>query len=165
MADITKYDDQIDTRDIAGRIEELADEKSDLTEAITEAKEELQRLEHVRLVSGTSDEDDAIAEAREAIETAESALAEWDGEDELSTLCSLADELDNCNSEWRDGVALIRYSYFVDYAQQLAEDIGAIDASASWPNNCIDWDRAARELGYDYSTVTFGDVDYYIRST
>lgn len=37
-----------------------------------------------------------------------------------------------------------------DFAQNLAEDIGAIDPKASWPNNCIDWEYAARELMYDY---------------
>jgi hypothetical protein len=34
-----------------------------------------------------------------------------------------------------------------DFAEQLAEDIGAIDwANLSWPMTCIDWDRAGREL-------------------
>lgn len=38
-----------------------------------------------------------------------------------------------------------------DFAQETAESIGAIDKEAGWPNNCIDWERAARELMYDYS--------------
>lgn len=41
-------------------------------------------------------------------------------------------------------------SPMVDFAQNLAEDIGAIDEDAAWPNNCIDWERAARELEGDY---------------
>jgi antirestriction protein len=36
-----------------------------------------------------------------------------------------------------------------DFAQQLAEDIGAIPADAQWPNNCIDWEQAARDLFMD----------------
>jgi antirestriction protein len=37
-----------------------------------------------------------------------------------------------------------------EFAQELAEEIGAVNHSASWPNNCIDWERAARDLMYDY---------------
>jgi hypothetical protein len=33
-----------------------------------------------------------------------------------------------------------------DYAAQLAEDLGAWDGSAAWPNSCIDWEAAWREL-------------------
>lgn len=42
------------------------------------------------------------------------------------------------------------YRSNVDFAQRFAEDIGAINDDATWPNDCIDWDRAARELMYDY---------------
>jgi len=40
----------------------------------------------------------------------------------------------------------------VDFAQDMAEQIGAIDKNASWPQTCIDWEFAARELMYDYAT-------------
>src|SRR6185437_14764703 len=59
---------------------------------------------------------------------------------------------------------MIAESYFVEYAQELAEDIGAIDSDARWPAYCIDWERAARDLAMDYSLVTFDGSDYYIRS-
>lgn len=38
-----------------------------------------------------------------------------------------------------------------DFAQQIAEEMGSLDKNAGWPNNCIDWEWAARELMYDYS--------------
>lgn len=38
-----------------------------------------------------------------------------------------------------------------DFAEQLAEDLGLINSDAQWPNNCIDWEQAAKELMYDYS--------------
>ena len=60
-------------------------------------------------------------------------------------------------------VTLIRDSYFKTYAMDLAEDIGAINFDATWPNNCIDWDKAARELRMDYTAVTFDGVDYWTR--
>jgi len=40
-----------------------------------------------------------------------------------------------------------------EFAQQLAEDTGALNDSASWPHYCIDWERAAHELSYDYSLL------------
>lgn len=37
------------------------------------------------------------------------------------------------------------------FAEDLAEQVGAIDKNASWPQTCIDWEQAAKELMYDYS--------------
>lgn len=37
-----------------------------------------------------------------------------------------------------------------DFAYSLAEDLGQLNEGATWPNNCIDWTRAARDLMYDY---------------
>jgi len=36
------------------------------------------------------------------------------------------------------------------FAEEFAEEVGAIDKNTSWPNTCIDRERAARELMYDY---------------
>ena len=47
-----------------------------------------------------------------------------------------------------NGVTVIPESCLKEYAQQLAEDIGEV-LSNRWPLNCIDWDRAARELSHD----------------
>lgn len=62
------------------------------------------------------------------------------------------------------GESLIRDSYFEEYAEQLADDIGAIDRNAKWPVNCIDWEKAARELQYDYTEVDFDGEAYWIRA-
>jgi antirestriction protein len=35
-----------------------------------------------------------------------------------------------------------------DYAQDLAEETGALPAEVRWPLSCIDWDHAWRELNY-----------------
>lgn len=59
---------------------------------------------------------------------------------------------------------MIAEGAFEDYARQLAEDIGAIDPNAAWPLGCIDWRRAASELAMDYTSVTYADDDYLIRS-
>lgn len=60
-------------------------------------------------------------------------------------------------------VTLIRDSYFEDYAEELAEDIGAINRDASWPLGCIDWAKAARELQMDYSSAEYDGVTYWYR--
>ena len=87
-----------------------------------------------------------------------------DDEDaELAALKALAEE-GEASPDWTYGETLIRESYFQEYAQQLAEDIGAIDPKATWPMNCIDWEQAAKELRYDYTTIDFDGVEYLIRS-
>ena len=86
-----------------------------------------------------------------------------DAVEELAALRGLEEEA--CGSpDWRYGGTLIREDYFQEYAQQLAEDIGAISGQERWPLTCIDWEQAARELQVDYSAVTFGEHTYYIRS-
>jgi antirestriction protein len=47
-----------------------------------------------------------------------------------------------------------------DFAQDMADQLGSVDENAAWPNNCIDWEYAARELMYDYFEVD----GYYFRS-
>jgi antirestriction protein len=59
---------------------------------------------------------------------------------------------------------MIPASDFTEYAQELAEDIGAIDPDAKWPVYCIDWERAARELKMDYTSVRVNGTTYYFRA-
>lgn len=94
--------------------------------------------------------------------------ADWstdcpDDASELAALIALQEEAEGY-SDWKHGATLIRDTCFEDYAQQIAEDVGAIDPSATWPLNCIDWERAARELRMDYTSVDFDGVTYWVRS-
>ena len=87
---------------------------------------------------------------------------------ELKTLTAFLEDLkgNGGDEQWEGDwypVTLIRDSHFRDYAEELAEDIGAINSDATWPNNCIDWDRAARELQVDYSSAEFEGVTYWYR--
>lgn len=82
---------------------------------------------------------------------------------ELKALTALASEASQCAADWEYGEALIRDSYFKEYAQELAEDCGLIPAKLEWPCRCIDWDQAAHELQMDYSAVEFDGVTYWIR--
>ena len=83
-------------------------------------------------------------------------------QDELEILEVLAEE---CNyGDWEYGATLIRDSYFKEYAQDLADDIGAIARNAVWPTTCIDWDQAADDLKQDYNCVDFDGVEYWLRA-
>lgn len=92
----------------------------------------------------------------------------WSDEDaqELQTLTDIMDDLKGYggDEQWRGDwypLTLIRESHFQDYAQELAEDIGAVNKNATWPNNCIDWEQAARELRMDYSYTEIDGVTYF----
>lgn len=64
---------------------------------------------------------------------------------------------------WGYGAQFIRQTYMKDYAIELAESMGAIKEGLQWPNNCIDWEQATKELEMDYMEVTFDDVIYNTR--
>ena len=134
----------LDTRELQERLEELEEmresyirDNSQNHESEEESEEEFTRL--------------SIEWSKDNVEEAE----------ELEELISLRDEI---GSEWKHGVTLIPEDDFEEYAKQLAEDLGMINESASWPNNCIDWERAARELQMDYSSTTFQGTEYLYRS-
>jgi hypothetical protein len=96
------------------------------------------------------------------------AARDWTGAQELADLIALMSELEGMggDEQWQGDwypVTLIRDSYFQTYAQKLAEDIGAVKADAQWPHTCIDWEQAARELRYDYSSVDIDGVTYWTR--
>ena len=86
-----------------------------------------------------------------------------DERDELDELIDLQEEGKDC-ADWQHGETLICDSYFKEYAQDLADELGLTNDNAGWPYTCIDWDQAARELQYDYSMIDFGDVTYWVRS-
>jgi hypothetical protein len=120
-----------------------------------------------------------VWERKEALETAQEQHEEGDQETdcptcdedaatELAELTQFFAEESQESEPYSRGEfnepTLILDSYFQEYAQELAEDIGAIDKDATWPNNCIDWEHACRELKYDYTSVTFGGYEYWVRS-
>jgi hypothetical protein len=85
-----------------------------------------------------------------------------DEKQELANLEALQEQAEGY-SEWQEGAQLIRDSYFEEYAQEFAGDIGAIGKDNQWPLYCIDWEKAARELQMDYTCVDFDGVEYWVR--
>ena len=98
----------------------------------------------------------------ERIKALEGDLLEDYEKDELANLRALTEEAEGY-SEWAFGVTLIREDCFEDYAREFAQDIGAISNDVDWPNTCIDWEWAARELRIDYTEVNFDGVGYLFR--
>lgn len=74
-----------------------------------------------------------------------------DENDELTRIQTFLDDVrgnggdHQWKGEWYPCGFVAEY-YFKEYAMDLAEDIGAINHEASWPNTCIDWNQAVREL-------------------
>ena len=83
--------------------------------------------------------------------------------DELLALETLCEDGEGATSDGIHGAQLIRDSYFETHAQEVAEECGMIDKNATWPNTCIDWEKAASELQWDYTSVEFGNVTYWVR--
>lgn len=135
MTDINNDDDIIDSRDVIARIEELQE----------------MRTAWVDWQTGENTEENTPDPfGREEAE-------------ELAALEKLAEQGESYASDWEHGGTLIRDSYFQEYAERLADDIGAIDKIAGWPLTCIDWEQAARELQSDYTAIDFDGVTYWTR--
>ena len=114
---------------------------------------------------------DIIARVEELAEdlTAYSAEAHAHPElvDEHAALCAIMRDLagNGGDEQWEGDwypVTLIRDSYFINYAQELCEDIG--DIPKNLPSYIeIDWDATARNIRVDYSATEIDGVTYWYR--
>lgn len=112
----------------------------------------------------TTDLEQHIEHLRECIETNEA--EEIYIEDEVNQLQKLLDfkteVVDNLGEEtWNMGTTFVADHHFADYAQEMAESIGAIPVDARWPATHIDWDAAADDLKQDYTEIYLGDTPYW----
>ncbi len=83
-------------------------------------------------------------------------------QEELDNLNSLQNELSEHCDDWEYGVCLVRESYWVEYVQEMLEDIGTLPADLpSWVH--IDWDKTADEVQVDYTSAEFDGVTYWAR--
>lgn len=139
--EVSNSEDILDSRDIIARFDEL---QTDILIAFEEKNSEDAELDWEKI--------DPF---------------EWlDGDeaDEYNNLKSLIEEASAYAGDWKDGATLVRDTYFEDYAEELADDIGAIDSNASWPLNHINWKAAANDLKMDYTEVDFDGVAYWVRN-
>lgn len=159
------FDDVIDSRDVIAQIEALESELQDAYDAKYEQANDLWHEWCHNAETEIKDEPPKPPDFEAWLETerGESNTEFTDEAEELHQLKDLATECEDCG-DWKYGETLIRESYFETYAQELAEETGAVTEGANWPNNCIDWERAARELKMDYTEVDFDGVTYLLRS-
>jgi len=139
-------------------LETIMQTSLDLTADIIDVRDIIDRIEELGSDIEALQDSEQMADQQVADET----------EDELQALTAIMAELAGYggDEQWRGDwypLTLIRESHFQDYAQELAEDIGAVNRDATWPNNCIDWKQAARELRMDYSAITIDGVTYFYR--
>ena len=138
--------DIIDSRDVIKRLEEL-----DYLREMIDRKDELE-----------AKQDTLTEEEKQEFESLSSDI-ECEDVGELLSLEDLQEEGEG-SPDWNHGTTLIRDTYFEEYAQQLAEDIGAVNADSTWPNCHIDWEAAADSLKADYLCVDYDGVEYWIRA-
>ncbi|MFZ2992430.1 MAG: hypothetical protein WA061_01830 [Microgenomates group bacterium] len=162
---IDNSEDILDSRDIIERIEELESDEDIFEDKVQDLEDEIEDLELTREDSEDKiDElDEEIRELRSQIEKLETDWEDSDEAIELKSLRDFQDEFEGYCPDWNHGTTLIRDSYFVEYAKELANDIGTIDGSEGWPLNCIDWKEAAEELQQDYTSGDFDGVEYWAR--
>lgn len=135
---ISSSDNTIDSRDVVKRIEELTDELQEL-----------------------ADDQDVDLDDPTAVRNMKTFGLEDEAE-ELADLLDLQSQAEGY-TDWRHGATLIHEDYFKKYAQEFAEDIGAVNRDANWPYTCIDWDQAAADLQQDYTGVEFAGETFYVR--
>jgi antirestriction protein len=108
-----------------------------------------------------------LIELRDAMRemlAAEDDALDADERAELARDIAAIDEIEGAGLEnWQHGAQFIADHAFEDYARELAEDIGAIDAAHGWPLSYIDWEAAADALKMDYTAVDFLGTTYYAR--
>ena len=94
---------------------------------------------------------------RELEDVIEYHAEDWteDDESELEELLEVKEQL-GCS--WNDGAALIPEYDWEDYVREMIAEI-----YSELPTFLhVDWEKTAREVGYDYSAVEYqGDTYYY----
>ncbi|WP_454735415.1 hypothetical protein [Cupriavidus necator] len=159
------YDDALDTRSAAiAALDELrieldnAEKEHGYGSPQADAAEEQFRLAGEKQLEA----EDSLGDAERDLREAESEFTE-DLQEELKVLRALADQGEGYG-DWSHGETLIHEDYFTKYAEQLADDIGAIDRNARWPLSHIDWEAAANELKTDYTSIEFDGETFWMRS-
>lgn len=152
MGEISNMDDVIDLRDVIAAVEELGGCRLCGSSEGTHCEEYHDECPACQDGEAHPHEFDLTEEERAEIDSLRALLEECKG--------------NGGDEQWRGDwypVTLIRDSYFREYAQELADELGLVPEDYSWPTSCIDWDQAARELRMDYTSVDFDGVTYWVR--
>lgn len=149
MRDISIGDNILDSRDVIKKYEELNDELEALMQAVEDAYQTWDNnREDLELLAALKD---SVVNMQD--------WSDWDDYKNWKEFCEQGESL----SDWTYGETLILDDYFTRYAQELADDIGAVRAEG-WPNDCIDWEQATDQLKMDYTAIEIDGTTYWARS-
>lgn len=141
---MSRYDN-IDTRDLLERLEELQAMR-DLISSLADDLKDAETDEEKETIEGKLDS------AKDDFDKAE--------QEELSQLEELQNDIGE--TTFRDGCQLIHPDNFTDAMRELCEEIGSVPRD--FPSYiAIDWDATAKNLEVDYSVATFQGEDYFYR--
>ena len=157
---------QLDTRELQERLDELDGLKSTYDTAVEEYEEAKAALENYsrnkdEIPDDTEDKklEKLKDKLEEKAEEMEEALMPNDDIKELEELKALEEEV---GGEWRHGVQLIPEDDFEAYCQELCEDIG--DIPKDLPHYIvIDWKATCNNLRHDYAEIEFQGETYLYR--
>lgn len=110
---------------------------------------------------------DDYIDSRDVIEriaalASDEASLDDDEKAELAQLLDLQAQATQYCSDWQYGVGLIREDCFVDYCQEEVEDCGYLASDLPWWI-AVDWDKTARNMRADYTTVEVDGYTYLFR--
>lgn len=81
---------------------------------------------------------------------------------ELADLKAFAEEAESYASDWEDGVTLVNGAYFEQYAEDEVSEIFDI-YTGTFPYYCMDWQRVAEEMLYDWTEINLGSSVFWVR--
>jgi hypothetical protein len=135
----------VNKQEIALTIDSSLYTDDDIREAILEKMEGSELEEDFELiVSDWSDTPENMQDLFIIIECLED--TEYHDEDIISAGIECGVSIGNIDEAYAGS-----FDSDVDFAEDMAEQLGCFDKNISWPHNCIDWDGAVKELMYDYS--------------
>lgn len=168
MVNIDEYQDVMDIRDIIDRIEEIEGEQNALVNAYTEEQDDTSERFHNAINALSNFWGCAPEEVADSVAALSNPADTFNGDEEAAAMRAFIEQSRGYGGdhEWENSwfpVTFIRDSYFKDYAEELAEEIGAIPKESAWPACHIDWEAAARALQMDYTSGEFNGVTYWAR--
>ncbi len=136
MTEISNNDNIISVSDITARVDELRQERAEYVADMP--------ILEVTWTKENPDEADELANLEKLLEAlrGRSTSHDWGGDTYPDSL--IADH------------------HFPEYAQDFAEDCGAIQRGVSWI--VIDWEATANGLKQDYRSVDFDGAEYWHRA-
>lgn len=144
--------DIIDSRELQELYDDLISEQEDLEQAIKDARVDLKQAQ--------ADYD--VDEALEALDEAEQELEHFNVENS-GIMREIEDAMEEIG-EWQYGEVLIHENYWIDYVEDMLNDLGYLNTKDAWFIE-IDWEKTARNVAMDYITVELDGHTYYARNS